>query len=150
MSSFLEEIGKKLSQASQDALEKTKRYAEISKINVKLLEEEEQLEKLYANLGRLYFQLNEKEPEIIYQDLFRAIEGSLQNIAHCQKTINEMKGLKACQSCGEEIAEGAVYCPQCGKILNNEVKELIYRICINCGTVSIGEEECCLNCENPL
>ena len=150
MGTFFEELGKKLSQTGQEAIEKTKQFTEISKLAGKLLDEEEQLEKLYANLGRTYFQINEKDPEAIYQDIFRAIEGSLENIKYQQKVINELKGLKACESCHKEVAEEATFCSHCGYQLSTEKEGQVYRICIQCGTVSTGEETECLNCQNTL
>lgn len=151
MGSFFEEFGKKLTQTGQGALEKTKQMTEISKLNIKLAEEDEQLEKLYANLGRLYYQqLNEKEPEILFQDICQAVAGSIKNMNYYQKAINDLKGIKHCETCGEEVQEGACYCSHCGQHLDKEAQAQVYRLCTNCGTVCSGLEEHCQKCENPL
>ena len=150
MGTFFEELGKKLSQTGQEAIEKTKQFTEISKLTAKLLDEEEQLEKLYANLGRTYYQINEKNPEAIYQDIFRAIEGSLENIKYQQKIINELKGLKTCESCHKEVAEEATFCSHCGYQLSSKEERQVYRVCTHCGTVSTGEEAECLTCQTPF
>lgn len=150
MGSFIEGVGKKISQTSQNALEKTKQLAEISKINMKLNKEEEQLEKLYANLGRLYYQLNKDQLEIIYQDIGGAIAGSIETIGYYQKMLHEVKGLKYCESCGKEATEGAVYCSHCGQGLDSQGRELVYRVCTSCGAVSTDEEAACSECQKSL
>jgi len=150
MGSFLEELGKKLSQTGQEALEKTKHFTEVSKLNAKLLDEEEQLERLYANLGRTYYQINKDNPEAVFQDIFRAIEGSLVNIKNQQKVINELKGLKTCELCHKEVDEDATYCSHCGQQLTSDEVNGVYRVCIQCGTVSTGEEAECLTCQTPF
>ena len=45
MNSFFEELGKKVTQTSQEAMKKTKDLAEIAKINAQMTDEEKKLKK---------------------------------------------------------------------------------------------------------
>jgi len=151
MSAFLNGIGKKISKTGQQALGKTKNFAEVSRLNIKLSEEEQQLEDLYANLGRLFYKVNKNNPDLIYREMFGAIEGSIQNVAYLQRLINDLKGQRPCPECGEACIEGASYCVRCGTGLNPiAVTEVVYKLCTNCGEVGQGTDERCIKCQKPL
>ena len=57
-------------------INKGRAVIDLTKLGVKLEKEEANLEKLYANLGRVFYKINGKSPEIMYNDLFRTIAGS--------------------------------------------------------------------------
>jgi len=153
MSNFLNEIGKKIGKTSSHALDRTKNFAEVSRLNLKLAEEEQQLEDLYANLGRLYFKASRNNPELMYREMFGAIEGSQKQISYLQTLINELKGKRSCPECKAACVEGAAYCARCGTGLNPVApteKEIVYKLCTNCGEVGQADDECCIKCQKPL
>lgn len=45
MGTFFEQFGKKVTQTSQDAMKKTKEFAEIAKLNTQISDEEKRLNK---------------------------------------------------------------------------------------------------------
>lgn len=152
MAISVEEIKNKIKSTGQGMVNKTKQLAELSRLSLKLDEEEEQLEALYANLGRAFYQVTDGEPELIYQDLFRAVDGSLKNIAYFHKHINELKGLRYCNYCGDAVDETAVYCASCGKLLSAlaPTQEEAYKVCTHCGTVCTDGEDACPKCQKAL
>lgn len=151
MSKIINEIGKKLSKTGQQALDKTKNFAEVSRLNIKLAEEEQQLEDLYANLGRMFYKVNKHKPELLYKEMFGAIGGSLQNVAAIQTQISGLKGNRACPQCGESCVDGASYCIRCGTGLNPVAPtEIVYKLCTNCGEVGQALDQTCAKCHKPL
>jgi len=153
MSNFFNEIGKKISKTGSQAIDRTKNFAEVSRLNLKLAEEEQQLEDLYANLGRLYFKANRNNPELMYREIFGAIEGSQKNAAYIQNLINELKGSRTCPDCKAPCLEEAAYCARCGTGLNPVTpmeKEIVYKLCTNCGEVGQAGDERCFKCHRPL
>lgn len=99
---FFEQFGKKVTQTSQDAMKKTKEFAEIAKLNTQISDEEKRLNKIYMNLGRLYYQLYGNQPSLEFKDLCLAIEGSLKNVEHYEVMVNELRGLNVVNLVGQK------------------------------------------------
>lgn len=150
MNTFLEQFGKKVSQTGQDAMKKTKELAEIAKLNTQINEEEKRLNKIYMNLGKLYYQLNGANPELEYQDICLAIKGSIRNINQFQLMIDELKGIKRCKTCGTEMPDTSSYCQSCGSKLNVQEEKVVIIICEQCGMENGAKATSCVRCGKPL
>jgi len=109
------EIGENVSSAFIDGLEKGKQFIGMSKIGLKLSKEEEQLEKLYANLGRLHYKVSFDQPEELYADMFRAIAGAESQLKFLQSEMDRVRGFRRCVFCGEETEISGTFCSHCGK-----------------------------------
>jgi len=109
------EIGESMSSAFSTSLEKSKQFVGLSKIGFKLSKEEEQLEQLYANLGRLHYKVNGDQPDEIYADMFRAITGAESQVKFLQSEMNRVRGFRRCVFCGEETEVSGTFCSYCGK-----------------------------------
>ncbi|MCL1949159.1 MAG: zinc ribbon domain-containing protein [Turicibacter sp.] len=153
MNTFLKEVGQKLTKTGQGAIDKTKNFAEVSRLNLKLAEEEQQLEDLYANLGRLFYKVNQQNPDFIYREMFGAIEGSQKNADFLKEAIIALKGTRSCPQCKEEAMPGAAYCAKCGQGLNPGAlpnTEIVYKLCTSCGEISQSDDAHCHKCQRPL
>ena len=52
---FLDDLSKKLTMVGQEAASQTKAFAETTRINAKISDEERQINAYYTQLGRIYF-----------------------------------------------------------------------------------------------
>jgi len=136
---FFDDIGKKISQTSQDAVKKTKEMAEVAKLNSQISSEEKNIDALYLQLGQAYYNNSGKgvekkavdaaavRPEdqfaaicVQISDSFAKIESIKEEIRNIkavepQQDAQPMTNSKFCSSCGAAITEGSGFCPSCGQ-----------------------------------
>lgn len=150
MNNFFEQMGKKVTQTSQDAVKKTKELAEVAKLSSQITDEEKRLNKIYINLGQQYYQLKGENPDFIFGDLCKAIEGCLQNIDRYDVMINEIRGIKRCSTCKMEMPMSSTYCQSCGNKLVDERERVVAIICPKCGMENGAHATTCMGCGQLL
>ena len=95
-------------------LDKGRRVIELTRMGVKIEKEEKNIEKLYANLGRVFYQVHEKAPEVMYEDLFRTIAGAQKQVEYLKNEAQIISGKIKCQQCNHDLHEEDLYCSLCG------------------------------------
>lgn len=117
---FFDDFGKKLTQAGQSVVNKTKEVGEIAKVSLAVAEEEKNLTNLYCQLGKLYLQLHADD----YQE---GLAQTVEDIKTCQakideyrNTLRELKGIAVCEKCGAEVAANASFCSGCGNKITQD------------------------------
>ena len=63
---FLDDLSRKLTQVGQEAASQTRVFAETTRINAKISDEERQLDALFAQLGRNFFCYKNVFPTILH------------------------------------------------------------------------------------
>ncbi len=126
--SFFDELGKKISDASRNAVEKTKDIAELTRLNSVIKENESQLDTLYTEL-----------------------EDTEKN----RKSVLELKGLEKCPFCGEEFSADETQCPECGKTVPRTAQKINdgdgdRLICSVCGYHMRLGSNFCIMCGTPV
>ena len=111
---FFDDLGRKLTQAGQTAVEKTKKVADIAKLNSYIYDEEKRIENNYREIGKLYVSLHGEEPEEELAGMITAIREAEEKICGFRRQITEIKGIVVCEKCGAEVPLNAVYCSSCG------------------------------------
>lgn len=111
---FFNELGKKLTQAGQEAAQQTKIFAETAKINSHISDEEKQINNLYMQIGKNYFEANKDNSAAMYSDLMVNILDAQVRIEQYKEQIKRIKGIVNCPSCGAEVANSAAFCNACG------------------------------------
>lgn len=71
-------------------IQKGRQVVDLSKMSNRVDKEEVNLEKLYANLGRVFYKVHGESPGIIYDDLFRTIAGSELNLHQLKVEIEHL------------------------------------------------------------
>ena len=71
-------------------LTKGRQVVDLTRMGVKIEKAETNIEKLYANLGRVFYKIHEKSPEIMYDDLFRTIAGSELQLRQLKDEVAQM------------------------------------------------------------
>ena len=159
---FFEALGKKISETSQEVVQKTKETAEIIKLNSMISNEESQLKEYYIELAKAYFEANKDSIPEEYSSHFANITEKRANIANLTDQINKVKGMFPCPNCGASLQSEALFCSSCGtKIEKPEepapvVEETVdvkrcekcgepiqegFAFCISCGTKVEASQE---------
>ena len=117
---FFEDLGKKLTKVGEVAAEKTKGVAEYTKLNAKILDIQNKLDKAYVEVGKKYLELhpaNEEEDMKAVVEAVYVLEDQLKDL---RKQLQELKGTAKCATCGSECAADDVFCRKCGSELKKE------------------------------
>lgn len=101
--------GSDIGNASKTAIEKQKLKKEIHN-------EDTNIEKQYALIGKKYMELfaNQYSPE--FAEYVQAIETSKENINKLNAQLVALEDFVIC-SCGTKVAKNASYCPNCGSAI---------------------------------
>ena len=144
---FLDGLGKKITQTSQDVVQKTKDTAEILKINGLISDEEKQIETIYTELGKRYYESHIDSYEQDYAMLISAIKESKEKIATYEEQVKKLKGLVPCPICGADVTYGAPFCSACGaQLVNTANANANVNRCTNCGVPLSEGSQFCTNC----
>lgn len=136
---FFEDLGKKVSQTSQDAIKKTKVMAETSKIQSQISSEKRKISDNYNKIGEKYFELFRDSADENLAGFLAAIEESLHKIEEYEEQVKKLKGMERCEKCGAELKEGALFCTSCGTKASQPQTEGTVaaqapaRVCTSCG-----------------
>ena len=151
--SFINSLGRKLSQTGHEVLQKTKDTAEIIKYNNLISEEEKHLEQLFAILGKeLYEQINdlcqEKQPDTVAE-----IKEIQAKIGGYQAHLQSVKGVILCPNCGKDLPPDVAFCSACGHRIKSEESAACtaeaQRICPNCSAPMPEDYLFCIKCGTP-
>lgn len=102
--------------AFEIAKKKTEEVYNTSKLNINLQTLKSKREKLYASLGKNYFDSiqNSEELNDENKDIFNQISALNEEINELKLQINSIKNKRVCPNCGSSIAENATFCSSCG------------------------------------
>ena len=110
---FFDELGKKISDASQDMMQKGKDFADTTKLNSQIHDEERKISAVYTKIGKKYFEEFHQAAGAGYQDLVAEIHASQAKLAEYQDKLNALKaGVEAqvdkVKAEAEEVKDEAV------------------------------------------
>lgn len=154
--SFFDDLGKKISSASQEAIAKTKDFADIAKLNSNISDEERKMNAAYIEIGKTYFENHASDFENCYEAQFTTIKEAKEKIEDLERQIIEIKGVIKCPKCGAEVPKTATVCPICNAEIVNEIKvpcevvEDIQKKCPECGEVVNEDATFCMKCGAKL
>jgi len=121
-------------------------FVGITKLNRQVAQEEEKIEKLENEIGTLIYQKYVRgetlEPELsgTCQEIAKLWEG----IEVFKEKIRQLRGMKKCPSCANEIDEDQTFCSKCGNKQAEPIKTVIpetkgTKICASC-KAEIGDD----------
>ncbi len=119
---IFEKIGDTIVGAGKDVTEKAKELSSVAKLKMDIRTKEEFVEKQYALIGKKYYEAH-KDDDILDYEECNVIEEALDSIADMKAQLMDIKGAKKCLSCGEEVAEDASFCANCGAKLDDFFEE---------------------------
>jgi len=104
-------------------LDKGRQVVDLTKMGVKLEKAEENIEKLYTNLGRIFYKIHDQSPEIVYDDLFRTIAGSELQLSQLKNEYKLIQSRGKCQNCDIDLKKTDCYCASCGVAIDKITTE---------------------------
>lgn len=149
---FFDDLGKKLSQAGQTAVQKTKEMTDIARINSMISDEEKKVNDNYYQIGKLYAAMHQTDFESDFAGMITAIKESETKIRDYKQQIQDIKGVVRCEKCGAEVASNVAFCSSCGApmpkqdMLENN-SNLIK--CTGCGAMVDKNMRFCTSCGKP-
>lgn len=114
---FFNDIGHKVKKAVNKAAKKTEDIAELTKKKLSLKAEEDRLDSIYAQIGKLRYaelRAGEDKTDAIENLLFEA-DDCMDRIKALRASIAKQKKIKLCFSCGAELEENDLFCSVCGQ-----------------------------------
>lgn len=150
---FFDDLGKKLSQAGQTAVQKTKEMTDIARINGAISEEEKRLFNTYYEIGKLYVALHLKDYEADFSSMIAALGESERKIKEYRQQIQAIKGVVRCEKCGAEVANNVAFCSSCGaKMTANVADESNENLvkCAGCGAMVDKDMKFCVACGKQM
>ena len=88
---FFDDLGKKLSDASQDVMQKGKEMADTAKFNSQIHDEEKKITAVYGKIGKKYFEVFENAPSEEFKAFIEEIHAAQAKIAEIQEKLNALK-----------------------------------------------------------
>lgn len=150
---FLDDLGKKVTDAGQKTLQKTKEISDVARINAMITEEEKHIDSIYHQIGKLYISVYGKDCGEEFEGMVNAVAQSEEKIKDYKKQIRDIKGVQCCEKCGAEVEKGFAFCSACGAPMpivstDEDISDSIK--CNNCGTFVKKGMRFCTSCGKPI
>ena len=149
---FFDEVGKKISQAGQTAVQKTKDITDLARLNGNISEEEKKINNSYTQIGKLYYAMHQNDCEEDFKGFITAIRESENKIVEYRQQIQDIKGIVRCEKCGAESPNTATFCSSCGATLPKQTvtenEDAV--LCSRCGKMVAKDARFCTSCGNPM
>ena len=111
---FWSDLGKKISDTTQSVVEKTKTSTDTLRLNGLISDEERNVQRIYAEIGRKYMELHGADGDPDFAGLMQEYQTSKAKMEEYRSQIRRNKHLLICAGCGAEIPETVLYCTRCG------------------------------------
>ena len=111
---FWSDLGKKISDTTQSVVEKTKISKDTMRLNGLISDEERNVQRIYAEIGRKYMELHGADGDPDFAGLMQEYQTSKAKMEEYRSQIRRNKHLLICAGCGAEIPETVLYCTRCG------------------------------------
>jgi predicted RNA-binding Zn-ribbon protein involved in translation (DUF1610 family) len=139
---IFENVGKKVSEV-----------VEVTKLNSAINGEEDKIKKLYIEIGRKVYEsfIAGRTVSSDLLDECNAIKACNEAIEDFRSKILQVKNLKKCDKCGEELEMKVLFCPKCGEKqppieIKGEKPQNQGLVCFGCGAPIKPETKFCPKC----
>ena len=149
---FIDDLSSRISRTSQNAIQKTKSMAEVSRLNSQISEQEKRINNGFFQIGKLYYSLHGDSYEPDFATLVEAVKEAERAVEECRKQIRVLKGLRLCEVCGAENPLNGAFCSSCGTPLPPVAPPVApnQTICPACGAPVAKSVRFCTNCGQPM
>ncbi len=120
---FFDDLGKKVTDAGQKAMQKTQEMSEMARLNSLISQNENKLNSAYCQIGQLFAELYRDDHRPEFAELMTTVIGLEQENDTYKKQLQDMKGIQRCEQCGAEVPKGAAFCNSCGASVSQTDKQ---------------------------
>lgn len=160
---FWNDMKRNITQTSQEAVQKAKDIAEISKLKSKQDELQRQITEIYIHIGQDITTEwkehcsddNVPEEFLLTQPCFRQVAENISKIIELQESENliqeriiTLQGYIKCPQCGKDIDSKAAFCQHCGYRMEQQTPNL--RQCKHCGAPLLDDALFCVECGEKI
>lgn len=150
---IFDNLGKRVKDAGQKSVQKTREFSEISHLNTMLSQAESKINNLYYQIGKSYMELHRDDCEEELVPYVSSIKDLEKDISLYKKQIQDIRGVQICKQCGADISRGSAFCSSCGapvpKIQKPQYNDDLIK-CDSCGAMVKKGMRFCTACGNPL
>lgn len=150
---LLDEIIVKVNDVGQKGVQKAKDVSDIARLNSLITQDENKINDLYCQIGKLYVDTYGNDCEEKFSSLVSMVTDLEKEIKEYKNQIEEVKNVQRCEKCGAEVTKGASYCTACGHMLvKPETKPAAfdYKKCSKCGERLEEGMNFCTRCGTPV
>lgn len=119
---FFNDLGKKITKAANEAVDKGTEFFEVTKIRAQIAGEGKAIEKAYRDMGEIVYRL-QQEGTPVTEEVAKLCD-DIQSHEACIKSLRSdmanFKGMKVCPNCEEMVDKSAAFCPKCGSSVTAE------------------------------
>lgn len=122
---FFEDLGKTITKAATNVVDKTGELFESTKIKAQITGEDKLVDKSYRDIGEIIYKLH-MEGQPFGDDVMRLcddVQAHKDRINELKAELAEVKKMKLCPGCNEPVEKAATYCPKCGTAFSAEEPE---------------------------
>ena len=114
---FFDQLSKKASDTMQSAKDKTNKISSEMKLKSQFSDKKDRITVLYSEIGKEVYNnfvkgINENT-DVVTEKL-KEISSINEELKGINKELLNLRGIKVCPSCGEQIPTGSDFCPKCG------------------------------------
>lgn len=109
--SLFEGFGKKITTASQDVAQQTKKLSELSRLSSEISGKEREMDSHLITLGKEYYLANHAESN--HESVLKVKELRIA-IKQLKGEVVALKGSRKCGKCQSDVALNHAFCPFCG------------------------------------
>lgn len=151
---LLNNISKKITATTQNVVRGTKDFTDIARLNSLISDEQVQIENLYSQVGKLYYESVEIDADSALGKLCLAVTASNERIAKYNEEILEIKGSRRCPKCGADVPLSSAFCGLCGSKIE-AVQPLdspvhTKKFCTGCGAEVPDGTAFCTSCGKKI
>lgn len=125
--SVLDNITKRVTDTAKAAAKRSGSVVEVTRLNMNINTEEDKIRKIYSEMGKLLYE-DYTEGKIVGEKILEQctkIDDIIGNIDGMRDKILELRNIKACPNCGNELDIEMVYCYKCGRKQEEHLQEVI-------------------------
>lgn len=150
---FLDDLGKRVVDAGQKTVQKTKEMSDVAHMNSLITQEVNKMNSMYCQIGKLYMTIHGNDCEEEFLEMVNAVAALEQKVREYRKQIQDIKGIQCCEKCGAEVPRGIAFCSSCGNPLpkaETQMNTAGYTKCPNCGNAVENGVRFCTFCGSPI
>lgn len=150
------EILDKITRTVKQASDSAKVLADKNHVRKDIAAIENELRRLYHDIGEQYYKENQNAPAPEYASLFASVSDLQNELNNLQRELELLTGAMTCRYCGRTFPTDARFCPYCGEQVPAELLQPApaeapaESLCSACGAQLAPDAVFCAVCGNPV